>query len=75
MPIWVRQKAAGNLSVPLKERPMCKLSLVGTHLGLQWTDSGSGGFRDIQGETELCGFWVRAGRLAVIVPVLSPSRA
>lgn len=43
---------------PLKE-PTHKLSLGGTHLGLWWRDSDSGGTWDINGETELCGFRAR----------------
>lgn len=39
--------------------------------GLQWRGGSSGGARDIQGKTELYGFWVRAGGTATLVPVWS----
>lgn len=43
-----------------------------------WTQQrkgGSGGSRDLWGETELCGFTARAGEIVVIVPVLSLSQS
>lgn len=46
--------------------------LRGTHPGLWWRDCGSGGARDTQGETELCGCRMRAGKKATRVPVSGP---
>lgn len=46
--------------------------LTRTHLGLRQKVSSSGGTRNKQGNTELCGFGVRAGGTAAIVPSSGP---
>lgn len=56
---------------PLTRACAQNLSLPDTHLGLQWSDCGSAGARDMQGEPELLDFRTRAERKAVIVPMLS----
>lgn len=43
--------------------------LTDIHPGLLWRNSGWGGFRDIHGETELCGFGPKPGVTAAIVSV------
>lgn len=53
--------------------PMHRLKLIGTYRGLQHKDTSLGGIRDIQWETELYSFRMRAGGIAV--PVLSPPPA
>ena len=65
-----------NPRPPLKIPPH-KLSLPGTHLRLRRRrDSGSRGAWEVEAEAELCGFGVRAGGVAAIVPVqsLPPAR-
>lgn len=46
--------------------------LSSTDLELQWRNSSLGSTKEIQEETELCGFKVKAGGTNAIVPVLSP---
>lgn len=49
-----------------------KLSLVGTHPGLQQRDDSSGDSRVIQKKTEFCGVEARDGGITFNAPVLSP---
>lgn len=69
--IRLKQKAAANSGILLKG-PQTYL-LTGTHPGLQWRDGDLGGARDIQGETELCGFMGRATGTAATIPSVEPT--
>lgn len=66
----VRQKAAGNPNVSLK----CSHTdaLAGTNPRVPQRAGNSGGTRNIQRRTQLCGFRMRTRWTTTIVPVLSP---
>lgn len=58
--LWVRQKEC--------ETRVAR-SLVDTYHGLHWRVCSSGGARDIEGQTEICGATVMAGETATVAPM------
>lgn len=65
-------EGCGNPGILFKG-PAHELLFTGTHPGLWQKDGDLGGSRVTQEDTELCGFWQRAGGTATKFPVLSPS--
>lgn len=59
----MRWEASGKAAILLKTL-QADCWLRGKLLGVWWKYSGFGGARDVQGETELYDFKVRAGRTA-----------